>query len=104
MSKRAHTELLGDIREAIRRVEAYTRDIGYEEFLRDTKVQDAVVRNLEIIGEAVKRLSQDFKRKHPEIEWKKIAGLRDRIVHDYFGVNWDIVWDVVRHRLPDLKR
>ena len=103
MSKRTDTELIGDIQEAVRRVEAYTKAMNYEQFLRDTKVQDAVVRNLEIIGEAVKNLSPDFKKKHKDLDWKGMAGFRDRVIHHYFGVNWDIVWDVVRHKAPELK-
>ena len=104
MSRRAHPELLSDVLEAIRRIEAYTKSVTYEGFLRDMQVQDAVVRNLEIIGEAVKKLDREFKKQHQEIDWKKIAGLRDRVIHDYFGVNWDIVWDVVRNKAPELKR
>ena len=103
MSKRTQPELIADIAEAIRRIERYTANSTYEKFLNDTKVQDAVVRNLEIMGEAVKKLDSDFKKKHTHIEWKRIAGLRDRVIHDYFGVNWDIVWDVIRHKLPKVK-
>jgi uncharacterized protein with HEPN domain len=103
MSDRTNAELIGDIQEAIRRVEAYTKAMNYEQFLRDAKVQDAVVRNLEIIGEAVKNLSPDFKKNHKDLDWKSIAGFRDRVIHHYFGVNWDIVWDVVRHKVPELK-
>ena len=103
MSKRTDAELLIDIQESIRRVEVYTKALSYDQFLRDTKVQDAVVRNLEIIGEAVKNLSPDFRKRYKDIDWKNIAGFRDRIIHHYFGVNWDIVWDVVRHKVPELK-
>lgn len=103
MSRRTDAELIGDIQEAIRRVETYTKAMSYEQFLRDVKVQDAVVRNLEIIGEAVKNLSPDFKKKRKDLDWKSIAGFRDRVIHHYFGVNWDIVWDVVKHKVPELK-
>jgi uncharacterized protein with HEPN domain len=61
------------------------------------------LRNIAILGEAAKNLSAEFKRHHKNIEWKAIAGMRDKLVHDYFGVNWDILWDVVRTKLPDLK-
>ena len=103
MSKRTDAELIDDIQEAIKRIEAYTKAMNYEQFLHDTKVQDAVVRNLEIIGEAVKNLSPDFKKSRKDLDWKSIAGFRDRVIHHYFGVNWDIVWDVVRHKVPELK-
>lgn len=103
MSERSDAEFLTDIQEAIKRVERYARGVEYEQFLRDTKTQDAVIRNLEVIGEAVKGLSTDFKTRHEQIQWKKLAGLRDKVIHHYFGVNWDIVWDVVRHKLPELR-
>jgi len=104
MSKRGHIESLYDIQESIKNVELYVGRLEYEEFLTDKKTQDAVVRNLEIIGEAVKNISDDFKKRHKDIEWKKLAGLRDKIIHFYFGVNWDIVWDVIKNRLPELKK
>ena len=103
MSKRGDKEFLTDILEAIRRVEAYTTSMNYDKFLKDIKTQDAVVRNIEIIGEAVKNISSDFKEKHEDIDWKKIAGMRDKIIHFYFGIKWDIVWDVVKNKLPELK-
>ena len=75
----------------------------FEEFIKDEVLKRACSRSLEIIGEAVKNLPPDFKKKYKEIEWKKIAGLRDKIIHYYFGVNWDILWDVIRNQLPKLK-
>jgi uncharacterized protein with HEPN domain len=66
-------------------------------------VQDAVVRNLEIIGEAVKGLSPDFRTKHRAVKWRDITGMRDRLIHHYTGVNWSIVWDVIQAKLPELK-
>ena len=71
--------------------------------MTNTQAQDAVVRNLSIIGEAVKNLSTEFREKHRDVEWAKIAGLRDKLVHDYFSLDWDIVWDVVRTKMPTLK-
>ena len=75
----------------------------YSEFLADKKTQDAVVRNVGIMGEAAKKISAEFKRKHKDIDWKAIAGTRDKVVHEYFGVNWSILWDVVKNKLPQLK-
>ena len=103
MSQRSDSDFLSDIQEAIKRIAEYAKNIEYGQFLEDTKTQDAVIRNLEIIGEATKGLSADFKTKHAQIEWKKLTGLRDKIIHHYFGVNWDIVWDVVQHKLPELQ-
>ena len=90
------------IRDAINYICEYTVG-GQESFLADRKTQDAVVRNLEIIGEATKRLSPSLKEDHPDILWKPIAGMRDRLIHDYFGVNLQLVWDVVERDLPVLK-
>src|SRR4030042_1259095 len=78
-------------------------NIEFEEFMKNEILKRASSRSLEIIGEAVKNLPPDFKKKYKEIEWKKIAGLRDKIIHYYFGVNWDILWDVIKNRLPELK-
>jgi uncharacterized protein with HEPN domain len=89
------------IRDAIRQIVEYTA-IQKEAFCADRKTQDAVVRNLEIIGEATKRLSQPLKAAHPDIAWKPIAGMRDKLIHDYFGVNVELVWDVVERDLPVL--
>jgi uncharacterized protein with HEPN domain len=102
MSERSDKELLQDIKEAASRIKSYTAKISYETFLSDTKTQDAVVRNLEIIGEASKKLSTQFKKKHPGIPWQKISGMRDRLIHDYSGVNLDIVWTVTDEELPSL--
>ena len=102
MSERGDREYAADIGEAIRRILNYTRDLTYAQFLADPKTQDAVVRNLEIMGEAVKHLSATFKKQHPDVEWSKIAGLRDRLMHHDFGVNLDILWNVIQTRLPEL--
>ena len=99
MSKRGNIEFLSDIKEAIRRIEVYIEKMNYEKFLQDIKTQDAVVRNLEIIGEAAKNISSDFKEKYPKIPWKELAGVRDRLIHHYFGVNYDIVWVIVNEEL-----
>lgn len=90
------------IRDSIEAIENYTSE-GREHFLKDRKTQDAVVRNLEIIGEASKRLSDDRKRSRPDIPWKQIAGMRDRLIHAYFGVDLELVWEVVEKRLPALR-
>ncbi len=84
MSKRGIIEILSDIKEAISRIKKYIANLNYEEFLKDLKTQDAVVRNFEIIGEAVKTLPDDLKIKTKLIPWNKIAGIRDRLIHHYF--------------------
>jgi len=102
MSKRGDFELVCDIKEAIGRINSYVASFSYDEFLQDSKTQDAVVRNLEIVGEAAKNISDEFKKTHSLIPWKKLAGVRDRLIHHYFGVNFDIIWSIAKDDLPDL--
>lgn len=97
------TVYLKHIRDAIERIESYTGK-GRKAFFQDTMMQDAVIRNLEVIGEAVKNLSSNFRRLHPEIPWRSITALRNVLIHEYFGVDLEIVWRVVQRRLPTLKR
>jgi uncharacterized protein with HEPN domain len=102
MSKRMDADLIQDIIESIHRITSYTEKISYDEFLKDYKSQDAVIRNLEILGEAVKLLSVKIKEKYPHIPWKDITGTRDKLIHDYFGVNIDIVWNILKTELPTI--
>lgn len=95
---------LQDIWESILAIEEYVHVLTEEEFYRNRQVQDAVVRRLEIIGEAVKNIDDDFRNKYQDIPWKKIAGMRDVVIHEYFGVKLKRVWDVVKKDLPDLKQ
>src|SRR3990172_7877669 len=103
MPKRTDKEFLLDSMEAINRIELYTKGLNYQDFLQKIETQDAVVRNLEIIGEAVKNTSKNLKAKYDNIQWKEIAGMRDKVIHFYFGVNWDIVWKAAKDSLPQLK-
>lgn len=93
---------LAQIMECIERVERYTQ-CGREAFLASPMVQDAVMRNLEVIGEAAKRVDDDFRSSHPEIPWRGMAGLRDVLIHDYEGVDANQVWRVVESELPSLR-
>ena len=95
---------LEDILEATRKITAYTTGLSKTVFLEDEKTIDAVVRNLEVIGEAVKKLPEDLRAQHSAVEWKKIAGLRDMLIHEYFGLDAEIVWDIVQHKVPALDR
>ena len=100
MSKREPAAVIQDIREAASRIISYTSKMEYEDFLQDYKTQDAVIRNIEILGEAAKLLSDEAKEKYPGIPWKDIAGTRDKLIHNYFGVNVDIVWDIAKNEIP----
>lgn len=90
------------IRDAINQILIY-RDEGKDNFFRDVKTQDALLRKLEIIGEATKRISNELKGKYPDIPWKRMAGLRDKVIHDYFGLDMMIIWDLAEHELEELK-
>jgi len=94
---------LQDIWESILAIEEYTQNLSEDRFYSNRQVQDAIIRRLEIIGEAVKNIDDDIRDKYPQIPWKKIAGMRDIIAHEYFGVKLDRVWDIVRKDLPNLK-
>ena len=83
---------------------AHKDEVDQSAFLEDETRQRAFVRSLEIIGEATKRVPEDFRTKYPEVPWKQMAGMRDRLIHDYFGVDYDIVWDVLTNHIPPLER
>lgn len=104
MSKRDPQLLLEDIQMAIDKIERYTAGMSQDNFLADIKTVDAVVRNLEIIGEAVRQMPDAYKASHSKIPWMQVAGLRNRIVHDYAGLDLELIWQIIIKNLPDLKR
>jgi uncharacterized protein with HEPN domain len=93
---------LTHILECITNIESYLPN-GKEDFFSSRLIQDAVIRNLEVIGEATKRISKEFRDQHPNVPWREMAGLRDVLIHDYFGVDNGIVWNVVEKEIPPLK-
>ena len=103
MSERETDLLLEDILDALTKIEIYTRDYSFEDYVNDSKTKDAVERNFEIIGEAASRITDDFKILHTNIEWRILKDFRNFIIHEYFGINNQIVWDTINFRLPDLK-
>jgi len=94
---------LRHILDAISNVEKFIDGVNKENFLGNVEKQYAVLRGLEIVGEATKNLSEELKKKHPNIPWKEIAGMRDKLIHQYFGVNLDLVWETIKTKLPELK-
>lgn len=95
---------LNDIAKAIRKIQKYTKGLTFNRLKKADLIIDAVARNLEIIGEAAKNMPAQVKEKCPDIEWKKIAGLRDILAHEYFGIDLEVLWDIVQNKLPDLKK
>ena len=102
MSKRDPDLLLADIRHSAQKILTYTEGYTSSSFMLDEKTMDAVVRNFEIIGEAANRLPEAFKSQYPFIDWVRIRGFRNRIVHDYFGIDYEIVWRIKEEYLPQL--
>ena len=104
MSKaRELTDYLNDIITAIADVEEFMRGMSYEEFAADKKTVNAVIRSLEVLGEATKHIPASFRKKHPDIPWSKMAGMRDVLIHNYMGVDLKSVWKVTQDRLLELK-
>ena len=91
-----------DIWEAMDRILSYTSGLDYGQFMKDKKTQDAVLRNLQVMGEATKKLSRQLRDAYPTIPWREIAGMRDKVVHEYFGINYDIVWTVISRDIPQV--
>lgn len=102
MSKRDILLLIEDMLDAASKIKRYTKSTNFQSFSEDEKTIDAVVRNFEIIGEAANRMDPDFRLLNPEIEWNRIRGLRNRIVHEYFGVDLEIVWSIIENDLDSL--
>ena len=103
MSERNLLLFLNDILKCIQKIQKYTKGKSYDDFIKDELLVDGIVRNLEVIGEAVKNIPADFRKKYPTVEWKKIAGLRDILIHEYFGIDYELLWDIVKNKIPELE-
>ncbi|WP_456418414.1 HepT-like ribonuclease domain-containing protein [Methanocaldococcus infernus] len=103
MSKRDAKAFLWDILKSIEKIEKWSKNIEFDEFIKNDLLQDAIVRNLEIIGEASKYIPEDIKNKYPQIPWKRIVGFRNIVIHKYFGIDYEIVWFIIKNELPTFK-
>jgi len=102
--KKDDTVYMKHILDAIHRIEEYTQNIEYKDFIENHLIQDGVIRQIEIIGEAVKRLSNEIREKYTDVPWKDIVGMRNKLIHNYFGVDVDAVWETVKKDIPVLKK
>jgi len=103
MRKRDYWDYINDIFDSIGEIESFTGAMLFEEFEKDKKTINAVVRSLEVIGEAAKKIPGSMRNKYPRIPWKKMTGMRDKLIHEYFGVNKEILWKTAKDELPLLK-
>jgi uncharacterized protein with HEPN domain len=103
MSERTYLDYLEDIRDHLAQAQAFVKGLTYEEFTADTKTNFAVVRALEIVGEAAKRLPAELKDRYPDLPWRDMAGMRDKLAHDYFGVDLLVVWETATLEAPSLE-
>ena len=101
--KREIGDYIEDILEAMTNAIEFTKGMSYDEFVKDTKTVYAVIRAIEIIGEAVKNIPEEIRKKYPDIPWRSMAGMRDKVIHAYFGVKIERVWEVVKRDIPNLK-
>jgi len=101
VKRTSYIVFLEDIINSLDKIFKYTKGLEYQDFISDEKTIDAVERNFEIIGEAVKNLPEDFRNNYPNIPFKQVAGMRDKLIHDYFGVDYEIVWKTINAKLPD---
>jgi len=101
--KRTYKDYILDILSSIQEIKEFTEGMAFGEFIKDKKTINAVIRSLEVMGAAVKKIPSEIKNKYPEIPWKYIAGMRDKLIHEYHGVDLEIVWEVVKTEIPPLK-
>ena len=101
---RDYKVFLEDIQDAIVKVRGYTLNLGLKEFAKDQKTLDAVIRNLEVIGEAAKSVPEEIRSRHTQIDWRRVTAPRNILIHQYFAIDVEIIWDIVQNKLPDLHR
>lgn len=103
MSERNPDLLIQDILESIEKIEKYSKNFTYEDFTKDERTIDAIIRNFAVIGEAANRIPDIEKARFKNVEWRKIVGLRNRVIHDYFGIDLEIIWFIVNNDIPEFK-
>jgi len=103
MRKRDYRDYLKDIIDSIKDIESFTENMTFEDFAKDRKTINAVIRSFEVIGEAAKKIPKSIRDKHPSIPWKKMVGMRDKMIHEYFGVDIEIIWKTIKEDIPSLK-
>jgi len=101
--KREFGDYIQDIIDSIKETEEFTKELSFDDFKEDKKTVNAVIRSLEIMGEAAKKIPDDLRRKYSKIPWKEMAGIRDKLIHEYHGVDLEIIWKVVKEELPPVK-
>jgi len=104
MKRRDYRDYIKDILDSINDIENFIRGMSFENFKRDRKTINAVVRSVEVIGEATKKIPKTLKDKHKEVPWKKMSGMRDKLIHEYFGVDVEILWKTAKDDIPPLKQ
>ena len=100
---RDHSLYLSDILKAFESIESFVEGQSFEDFKKDDKTSSAVIRKFEIIGEAAKQVPENIKQKYPSVPWKEMAGMRDKLIHFYFGVNYELLWQTIKNRIPEIK-
>lgn len=101
--KRTYRDYVLDLLSSIQEIEEFTKDMDFEEFIKDKKTVNAVIKSLEIMGEAAKKIPAGIRNKHPKIPWKYVVGMRNKLIHEYHGVDLEIVWEVIKSEIPPLK-
>ncbi|MEK7397137.1 MAG: DUF86 domain-containing protein [Candidatus Poribacteria bacterium] len=103
MSKRVYLDFINDINDEILNIEEFVDSLSYEDFIGDKKTLHAVIRCFEVIGEAVKNIPTEIRNEYPDIPWKEMAGMRDKLIHEYFGIDYEILWKTIKHIIPEIK-